>query len=65
VVDTTGAGDCFNGVLAAGLFEGLEVEDAVRRAVVAASVSVTRAGAREGMPTRAEIAAAVDAAQPD
>jgi len=65
VVDTTGAGDCFNGVLAAGLLEGLEVEDAVRRAVVAASVSVTRAGAREGMPTRAEIDAAVDASRPD
>jgi ribokinase len=65
VVDTTGAGDCFNGVLAAGLLEGLEVEHAVRRAVVAASVSVTRAGAREGMPTRAEIDAAMDASRPD
>jgi ribokinase len=60
VIDTTGGGDCFNGVLAAGLLEGFELKHAVRRAVVAASVSVTRAGAREGMPTRAEIDAAMD-----
>ena len=65
VVDTTGAGDCFNGVLAAALLEGFELEHAVRRAVVAASVSVTRAGAREGMPSRAEIDAATDASRPD
>ncbi|MEP6476227.1 MAG: ribokinase [Actinomycetota bacterium] len=55
VVDTTGAGDCFNGVFAAALLEGLGVEDAARRAVVAASLSVTTPGAREGMPTREEI----------
>jgi ribokinase len=54
-VDTTGAGDCFNGVFAAGVLEGLEVEDATRRAVAAAALSVTKAGAREGMPTRGEI----------
>jgi ribokinase len=60
VVDSTGAGDCFNGVLAAGLLEGLELEHAVRRAVAAASASVTKAGAREGMPTRAEIDAPMD-----
>ena len=65
MVDSTGAGDCFNGVLAAGLLEGLELERAVRRAVVAASASVTRAGAREGMPTRAEIDAAMSAPWPD
>jgi ribokinase len=57
--DTTGAGDCFNGVLAAGLLEGLDLGEAVRRAVVAAALSVTRPGAREGMPTRAEIEAAL------
>jgi ribokinase len=54
-VDTTGAGDCFNGVFAAGLLEGLALELAVRRAVVAAAVSTTKPGAREGMPARAEI----------
>nr|MBA3691009.1 ribokinase [Actinomycetota bacterium] len=58
-VDTTGAGDCFNGVFAAGLLEGLDVEEAARRAVTAAGLSVTVAGAREGMPTRDEIGAAL------
>jgi ribokinase len=55
VVDTTGAGDCFNGVLAAGLAEGLEVSAAVQRATAAAALSVTKVGAREGMPTREEL----------
>ena len=54
-VDTTGAGDCFNGVFAASLAEGMDVEEAARRAVIAASLSVTRVGAREGMPTRDEM----------
>ena len=55
VLDTTGAGDTFNGVFAAGLLDGLELEAAARRAVAAAALSVTAAGAREGMPTRAQI----------
>jgi ribokinase len=59
VVDTTGAGDCFNGVFAGGVLEGLGVEDAARRAVAAAALSVTKPGAREGMPTREEIDAAL------
>ena len=54
-VDTTGAGDCFNGVLAAGLLGDLPLDEAVRRAVAAAAASVTVAGAREGMPTRTEL----------
>jgi ribokinase len=54
-VDTTGAGDCFNGVFAAGLAEGLEVSAAAQRAAAAAALSVTKVGAREGMPTRAEL----------
>jgi ribokinase len=54
-VDTTGAGDCFNGVFAAGLSEGLEVASAVQRAAAAAALSVTKVGAREGMPTRQEL----------
>ncbi len=56
-VDTTGAGDTLNGALAAGLAAGLDLPTAAHRAVVAASLAVTRAGAREGMPD----AAAVDA----
>lgn len=58
-VDATGAGDTLNGALAAGLARGLNLETAARRAVVAASLSVTRAGAREGMPTEDELDAAI------
>ena len=54
-VDTTGAGDCFNGVFAAGLAEGLEVSTAAQRAAAAAALSVTKVGAREGTPTREEL----------
>ena len=59
VVDTTGAGDCLNGVFAAGVLEGLEVEIAARRGVIAAALSVTKRGAREGMPAREEIDGAI------
>jgi len=52
-VDTTGAGDTFNGALAA--FWGLGTDEAVRRANAAAALSVTRAGAQGGMPTLAEL----------
>jgi ribokinase len=58
-VDSTGAGDCLNGVLAAGLVEGLDVVDAARRAIAAAALAVTVHGAREGMPTRERIDRAV------
>ena len=53
--DTTGAGDCFVGVLAAGLAEGRPLEDALERANRAAAISVTRAGAATSMPTRTEL----------
>jgi ribokinase len=55
VVDTVGAGDALNGALAAGLVAGMDLEAAVRRAVVAASLAVTRSGARDGMPTTEEL----------
>jgi ribokinase len=58
-VDATGAGDTLNGALAAGLAAGMDLEAAARRAVVAASLSVTRPGAREGMPTMDELEAAI------
>jgi ribokinase len=54
-VDTTGAGDCFNGVLAARLSEGRDLIDAASDAVVAAALSVKVAGAREGMPDARQI----------
>ena len=59
-VDTVGAGDTLNGALAHGLAAGLGLEEAARRAIVAASLAVTRAGAREGMPTARELAAALE-----
>ena len=54
-VDTVGAGDCFTGWLAAGMAEGLAIEESVDRALRAASLSVTRPGAQAGMPYRREI----------
>ncbi|WP_218595591.1 PfkB family carbohydrate kinase [Pseudonocardia oceani] len=58
VRDTTGAGDTFNGVLAARLAVGDGLLDAVRTAVRAASLSVGAVGARAGMPAVGEIEAA-------
>ena len=58
-VDTTGAGDTFNGVLAAWLATGADLEEAIRAAVVAGALSVAAAGARDGMPVRAAIEAAL------
>jgi ribokinase len=55
VVDTTGAGDCFCGVLAAGLAQGLDLEAAITRAVAAASLAVTRIGAAVSMPMAGEL----------
>lgn len=59
-IDTVGAGDTFNGALAAGIASGLDLESAARRAIAAAALSTTRSGAREGMPTLAEIEAQSD-----
>jgi ribokinase len=56
-VDTTGAGDCFSGALAWTLGSGLALPDAVRLAVIAASLSTRAAGARTGCPTRQELVA--------
>jgi ribokinase len=52
-VDSTGAGDTFNAALAVFLHEGLPI--AVRKACAAAALSVTRLGARSGMPHPAEV----------
>ena len=54
-IDTVGAGDTLNGALAAAIASGLSLDEAARTAVAAASLAVTRAGAREGMPTRDEL----------
>ncbi len=57
VVDTTGAGDAFAGVLAAGLHRGLDLDLALRRAAVAGSLSCTARGAQAALPGRAAIEA--------
>ena len=49
-IDTVGAGDCFCGVLAAGLDRGLSLSAALTRASAAASIAVTRQGAADSMP---------------
>ena len=54
-VDTTAAGDVFNGALAVALIEGRALTDAARFASAAAAISVTRPGARASAPHRAEI----------
>jgi ribokinase len=55
VVDTTAAGDCFVGALTVALTEGQTPEDALRFAVYASALKVTKFGAQSGLPTRAEI----------
>jgi ribokinase len=54
-VDTTGAGDAFNGALATALAEGRALREAAAFAVAAAALSTRAAGAREGMPRRDEV----------
>jgi ribokinase len=54
-IDTTGAGDTFNAAFAVALAEGKSIQDSVRFANRAASLSVTKFGAQGGMPTRDEV----------
>jgi ribokinase len=61
-VDTTAAGDTFNGALAVALAEGMPITDAVRFANAAAAISVTRMGAQPSAPSREEIDALLGAA---
>ena len=55
VVDTTGAGDCFCGYLAAALARRETLETAVREANVAASIAVQSLGAASAMPGRSQV----------
>lgn len=57
VVDTTAAGDCFVGAFTVALTEGQTSEDALRFAVYASALKVTKFGAQSGLPTRAEVEA--------
>ncbi len=56
-VDTTGAGDCFAGSLAARLSLGEGPEQALRYAAAAAAIQVTRPGTAQAMPAEAEVLA--------
>jgi ribokinase len=56
-VDTTGAGDCFVGAMAAQLAAGKSIRDALGYANIAASICVQRMGAAPSMPTVAEVEA--------
>ena len=58
-VDTTGAGDCFLGALAAHLANGHDIDAAIRFAMAASAITVTRAGAQKAMPTLDEVNAAM------
>ena len=55
VVETTGAGDAFNGGFAVALSEGKSALEAVKFGCATASISVTRAGTAPSMPTRDEV----------
>jgi len=57
VVDTTAAGDCFAGALTLALTEGQAPGDALRFAVYASALKVTKFGAQPGLPTRQEVEA--------
>ena len=55
VVDTTGAGDCFNASLLGQLIRGAPLPEAARYAAAAAALSIRQVGARGGQPTQEEI----------
>ena len=54
-VDSTGAGDAFNGALACALAEGMPIEAAVEMAAAAGALATTGRGAQTALPTRSEI----------
>jgi len=56
-VDTTAAGDAFNGALAVALAEGKDIEEAVHFANAAGALAATRQGAQPSLPTRQEVEA--------
>ncbi len=54
-IDTTGAGDCFAGYLAAGFDQGMDARAAMELAAKAAALKVTRRGTSDAFPSRAEV----------
>ncbi len=61
-IDTTGAGDAFNGALAVALGEGRPLDHALRFAAAAGALACTRRGAQDSLPARAEVDALLDRA---
>jgi ribokinase len=60
-VDSTGAGDAFNGILAADLAAGATLRSAVRWATIGSSLATQALGAQAGLPTRADVRRASEA----
>ena len=56
-VDTVAAGDAFNGALAVAIAEGRDLEAAMRQAMAAGALAVTKPGAQDSMPSRREVEA--------
>ena len=54
-VDSVAAGDAFNGALAVSLAEGATLRQSVRMAAAAGALAVTKSGAQDSMPYRAEV----------
>ena len=63
-VDTTGAGDCFVGAVAALLADGKPIRNALDYDNAAASICVQRMGAAPSMPTAAEVEAILSTSRP-
>jgi ribokinase len=62
-VDTTAAGDAFNGAFASSLMQGNDPMGSARWACAVAAVSVTRPGAQPSLPTREEVQRFLDTKQ--
>ena len=60
-VDTTAAGDTYTGYFICGLMEGRSLSECMRRASMAAAISVTRCGAAPSIPAKEEVEAALNA----